>query len=116
MIDKKGDRVPIYELHNYQYGEKIFLCKFDTKTDECQVSAKILWPGGGSSPPKTVQLVDSIMKSVSNQKQGRFCERISDGVHIKVTKVTFTKVTFLRTCNQSRIQNYRKHLRESSLQ
>ena len=52
VIDKKGDRTPIYELHNYQYGEKIFLCKFDTETHECQISAKILWPDGGSSPPK----------------------------------------------------------------
>ena len=91
LIDKKGDRTPIYELHNYQYGQKIFLCKFDTETHKCQISGKILWPDGGSSPPK-----DRPACGFSNEKcknQNIFREGF---VKEYLMGFIFTKVLFLK--------------------
>lgn len=53
VIDHRGDRIPNYELNNYQNGKKVRMCTYEINSGECiKVNNSFVWPGGRKSPPK----------------------------------------------------------------
>ncbi|XP_057309237.1 atrial natriuretic peptide receptor 1-like isoform X2 [Hydractinia symbiolongicarpus] len=53
VIDHRGDRIPNYELNNYQNGKKVRMCTYEINSGECiEVNKSFVWPGGRKSPPK----------------------------------------------------------------
>ena len=54
LLDKNGDRIPIFQLRSFQNGTPVYIYSYDPVSNNHTEypNAKILWPGGVKVPPK----------------------------------------------------------------